>query len=89
MILALLFGCPDPEPPLESALAALNRGDDAALQDQLDQLPNAITRDMLLLELATAEPQQGGRLCARITTDYGREKCQKVVGRPHLQGVGP
>lgn len=60
----------DDEPALNRALAAI--ADDAS-------------HDLLLLRLAITRPDQGARLCARTRTAQAQEKCQQVVGRPHLQ----
>lgn len=88
MILGLLLACPSDEPNVETALAALRSGDPAALDAELARFTDARARDLVLLELAVAEPKAGGNLCARVTTEAGKEKCAKVIGRPHLQGPG-
>lgn len=88
MMLALLVACAADGPDLERALVALRAGDEAALKLELDKSPDALARDMALLELATAEPAAGGKLCASVSTAWAREKCVKVIGRPHLQGPG-
>ena len=88
MILGLLLACGPDGPDLEAALAAVRSGNDAALKLELDKATDPLARDMMLLELATAEPTARGKLCAAVSTTYAREKCVKVIGRPHLQGPG-
>jgi hypothetical protein len=41
-------------------------------------------RDLLIIELAVADPQMGSRLCPRVKTPLGERQCQQVLGRPHL-----
>ena len=62
-----------------------------ALLDQPQALAEAIasieqidSRDLLLLRLAVADPARSGQLCSQVTTAGAIEKCQQVVGRPHL-----
>ena len=43
------------------------------------------TQDLLLLTLAIRNPSEAGRFCKKVTTDAAKEKCQQVIGRPHLQ----
>ena len=88
MILGLLLACPSGEPTVETTLAALRSGDPAALDAELARFSDPRARDLVLLELAVAEPSAGGKLCAKVTPDAGKEKCAKVIGRPHLQGPG-
>ena len=42
------------------------------------------SHDLLLLRLAIDAPAQAGALCQQVQTDGAREKCQQVLGRPHL-----
>ncbi len=56
---------------------------DAALAD----IDDPASRDLLLLRLAVDLPARAPELCRRITTPAARDKCDKVVGRPHLGDV--
>jgi hypothetical protein len=42
------------------------------------------SHDLLLLRLAIDAPAQAGALCQQVQTEGAREKCQQVLGRPHL-----
>lgn len=59
LILGLLLACGPDGPDLEAALAAVRSGNDAALKLELDKATDPLARDMMLLELATAEPTAG------------------------------
>lgn len=43
------------------------------------------TRDLLLLTLAIRNPASAGQFCKQVDTEPAKEKCQQVIGRPHLQ----
>lgn len=62
--------------------------DPPALSAALATVPEAQSRDLLLLRLAIAHPTRAPALCAQVETPSAREKCQQVIGRPHLQS-GP
>ena len=47
------------------------------------------THDLLLLELAIRSPQHSTLLCKRVKTTAAIEKCQQVIGRPHLSAPSP
>jgi hypothetical protein len=66
------------------ALIAPLADDDAALDAALAQVAEPESRDLLLLRLALSEPRRAPRLCARVSTPGAVEKCQQVLGRPHL-----
>ena len=88
MIWLLACTC-DADCRFDRALAALGRGDEAAMRAEIDTLSDPVQRDLLRLRVATTEPARAGQLCAEVTTDFAREKCQQVLGRPHLQGAPP
>ncbi len=46
-------------------------------------------RDLLLVRLAMDTPTSSAVLCGRVTTDIGRQRCQQILGRPHLRGQAP
>lgn len=58
--------------------------DPAALQAALKDIAEPESRDLLLLRLATRHPDKASLLCRQVTTAAAREKCQQVLGRPHL-----
>lgn len=73
---------PDPQDP-KPDYKALKKGLDEAFQD----IEDPRSRDLLLLRLAIASPSTAGFLCNRVTTDGAQQKCQQVLGRPHLGTV--
>lgn len=62
-------------------------GDPEALDQALAQIEDPQSRDLLLLRLAIAHPQTARHLCERVSTSGAQEKCQQVLGRPHLGTV--
>ena len=56
----------------------------ALLRTTLTQYP-VETQDLLLLTLAIRNPAEAGRFCKKVHTVPAKEKCQQVIGRPHLQ----
>ena len=46
---------------------------------------NLETQDLLLLTLAIRNPSAAGQFCKQVGSDAAKEKCQQVIGRPHLQ----
>jgi hypothetical protein len=66
------------------ALALPLVDDPPALRAAVATLPGPAERDLLLLRLAVHRPTRAGEICALVTTAGAREKCQQVLGRPHL-----
>lgn len=60
--------------------------DPAALQATLDAIPDPISKDLALVRLAFDTPSSSAELCARVTTPIGKQRCQQIIGRPHLRG---
>lgn len=60
----------------------------AALPAVLERIEDPVARDLVLLRLAVDHPERANALCAQTRTPTGREKCDRVIGRPHLSG-GP
>ena len=56
----------------------------ATLDQALAQIPDVSSRDLLLLRLAIASPATAGFLCTKVETEGARQKCEQVLGRPHL-----
>lgn len=100
MLLSLLLACADPEPETLPACAALSPptavedcryrlvsplvSDPAALQAALGEITDDTSRDLLLLRLAVNHPDKASLLCRQTTTPPAQQKCQQVLGRPHL-----
>lgn len=61
--------------------------DPAAFDAALGAITDPDARDLVLLRLAVQHPERAGELCGRVQTDVAREKCQQVLGRPHLRGA--
>lgn len=49
---------------------------------------DAPTRDLLLIRVAMNQPDRSAVLCAQVTTEFGKQRCDQIQGRPHLRG-GP
>ena len=60
------------------------RIDDGALDAGLVEIADETSRDLVLLRLAIAAPRHAAALCGRVRTAGAQEKCQQVLGRPHL-----
>lgn len=58
--------------------------DKAGLKQAMSQIDDATSRDLILLRLAILAPTEAMGLCREVSTDGAREKCQQVLGRPHL-----
>ena len=58
--------------------------DPLLLKETLTKEPVA-TRDLLLLTLAIRNPSSAGQFCKQVRSKVAQEKCQQVIGRPHLQ----
>ncbi|MCB9776992.1 MAG: hypothetical protein H6742_00335 [Alphaproteobacteria bacterium] len=97
LLLGLLAGC-SPEPTAFDDCGRLSGtaredcrlrfgqallDDPAALEQALATLDPG-SRDLLLLRLAVAEPARAGQLCRQVATATAAEKCNQVLGRPHL-----
>lgn len=60
--------------------------DPAALAAALATLSDATGRDLLLVRLAMDAPDKSDALCGQVTTPAGKQRCQQILGRPHLRG---
>ena len=65
------------------AAAALAH-DEAALDAALDDIEDDGLHDLLVLRLVARAPAQAEGLCLRVRTPVAKEKCDHVMGRPHL-----
>lgn len=61
------------------------KGDLQGFEAALGTLEDPLARDLVRLRLAIDDPSRADRLCGRVETGAGREKCQQVLGRPHLR----
>lgn len=61
------------------------QGDDQAFLQGLAQVDDPVSRDLVRLRLAVESPDRAGWLCEGVETDNARDKCQQVLGRPHLR----
>lgn len=86
MILLLACTC-DADCRFERALQALAAGDEVGMRAEIEAVKDPLQQDLLRLRVATAEPSRAGALCAEVSTPFAQEKCQQVLGRPHLQGT--
>lgn len=62
--------------------------DQAAVDLALSAIPEGDARDLVRLRMAIDRPAEGERWCSGVTTALAQEKCQQVLGRPHLRS-GP
>ena len=60
------------------------RIDEDTLDQGLVEISDETSRDLVLLRLAIAAPRHAAALCRRVHTAGAEEKCQQVLGRPHL-----
>ncbi len=63
--------------------AAFEAGD-PTWRDQLAEITNIDSRDLVRLRLAIVDPRQGPTICAEVETPAAKARCRQVVGRPHL-----
>ena len=61
-----------------------SRIDGDTLDQGLVEISDETSRDLVLLRLAIAAPRHAAELCRRVHTAGAEEKCQQVLGRPHL-----
>lgn len=73
---------PDPNHPAPDRKAFQR-----ALDEALAQIEDPRSRDLLLLRLAISSPATAGYLCTKVETEGARQRCQQVLGRPHLGTV--
>jgi len=99
-VLLLLFACDAPAPatladcPTLSSPTAIedcryehiepHLSDPRSLQADLALIDDETSRDLLLLRLAVNHPDKASLLCRLTVTPPAQQKCQQVLGRPHL-----
>ena len=57
-------------------------------EKNIDEVP-VEQRDIILLQLAVKHPTRANKLCHKVESSIAQEKCQQVIGRPHLQQSPP
>lgn len=83
-----LLAC-DRTTPFERAMVALEAGDRTTVEGIVAAEPDPVARDIFRLNLATEQPEKGAFLCGAVTTTDAREKCMKMLGRPHINATTP
>lgn len=58
--------------------------DKKALEAAMKQIDDPVSRDLILLRLAILAPTEAMSLCRHVETEGAQQKCQQVLGRPHL-----
>lgn len=48
-----------------------------------------LARDLLLVRLAMDTPDQSAVLCGRVMSPVAKQRCEQILGRPHLRGPAP
>jgi hypothetical protein len=99
IVLALLLGCG--RPPGIAGCASLDgttkedcRFDEAKklvankaeFTAAVATIEDPTARDLLLVRLAFEVPSSSATLCSQVTTAIGKQRCQQIIGRPHLRG---
>ncbi len=100
-MIALLLGLACARPPGMAGCATLEgtaredcrfeeakrlSADPAALQAGLQAVDDPLARDLILVRLAFDKPGSSSTYCALVTTPVGKQRCQQIIGRPHLRG---
>jgi hypothetical protein len=65
-------------------VSASFQAQDPKWRRQLAAIASPDSRDLVRLRLAILDPQQGPTICAEVETASAKDRCQRVVGRPHL-----
>ena len=99
LLLALLIGCG--RPPGIAGCASLDGtqkedcrfdeakklvGDKAEFTAAIATIEDPTARDLVLVRLAFELPSSSAALCSQVTTTIGKQRCQQIIGRPHLRG---
>lgn len=63
--------------------------DRPAFTAAVDTIQPDTSRDLLLYRLAVDNPTRAQELCRMVRTPATADKCQKVLGRPHLNPKSP
>lgn len=63
-------------------------GDPGALGAALDTVEDPLARDLLVVRLVVDDPGRAEALCRLVTSEAATQRCQQILGRPHLRG-GP
>ena len=60
--------------------------DPTALDAALGAIADPLSRDLVLVRLAFDTPSSAAQFCGKVTTAVGKQRCQQIIGRPHLRG---
>lgn len=60
----------------------------AVLEQALATVEDPLARDLLVVRLVVDDPSRADALCKLVTAEAGLQRCQQILGRPHLRG-GP
>lgn len=88
-MLLFLLACtaqPTAESRYDAAHAAVLADDEAGVRALIDAIGDPTERDMVRIRLATDFPRRAADLCAETTLPFAVQRCQQVLGRPHLRG---
>ena len=66
------------------AMVAPLAEDRKALDEALSQITDPHSRDLIRYRLAFQDPQKHSGLCREVEEAALHEKCQQIIGRPHL-----
>jgi hypothetical protein len=82
---ALRWGSGKEECRFEQVKTAFVSEDTEAFNAALNEL-DPLTRDLARVRLAVLHPKEATRLCGEVREAVALQKCQQILGRPHLQG---
>ena len=60
-----------------------------AMRALIAEVPEVESRDLLRLRLAVRDPVRAAGLCHDAETPPAQQRCQQVLGRPHLRTPRP
>lgn len=91
-----LLACADPcwyslsrgECEFSQVKSAWEQKDTAGTEAALQRIEDPLERELALVRLAILSPAEAPALCKRVKLEVPRQKCQQILGRPHLQDVG-
>ncbi len=69
--------------------AAAQLDDLAAMRALIAEVDEVESRDLLRLRLAVRDPVRAGGLCKDAETPPAQQRCEQVLGRPHLRAPRP
>ncbi|MAA79780.1 MAG: hypothetical protein CL916_11020 [Deltaproteobacteria bacterium] len=82
LLLIFLIGCQQERESIDDWTPLLGNWNE--FDAQLNNISDPIKKEILLIQLAVQNPQYSKILCTKVQTYGAKEKCQKVIERPHL-----